>query len=180
MCIRWRIKQWAEKLPKWHLTCVPRKRWWRGQKINKNSKRGGGGKGYFNTGMDLLHVVLELLDGAFVQIATEQREQIGGQEEWLDERRAGQLPCHMENRVSPSREEGKWLKKNNDNNRVYTGHIWSVCTILKSSHCITMSRNHQCLAPWECQRSGVARLVKATRTPVTDQTKINKNRSTWL
>lgn len=28
--------------------------------------------------MDLLHVVLELLDSAFVQIATEQCEQIGG------------------------------------------------------------------------------------------------------
>lgn len=76
--------------------------------------------------MDLLHVILELLDGAFVQIATEQREQIGGQEEWLDEGRAGQLPCHMENRVSPSREEGKWLKKKKMIIIVYTQDIFEV------------------------------------------------------
>lgn len=60
--------------------------------------------------MDLLHVVLELLDSAFVQIATEQREQIGGQAEWLDEGRAGQLPRHMENRVRPSKKEHKVKK----------------------------------------------------------------------
>lgn len=66
--------------------------------------------------MDLLHVVLELLDGAFVQIATEQCEQIGGQAQRLDEGRAGQLPRHVENRVRPSTEERKgqimkWLNK---------------------------------------------------------------------
>lgn len=32
---------------------------------------------------DSLHVVFQLMHGAFVQVAAEEREQVGRQEEWL-------------------------------------------------------------------------------------------------
>lgn len=61
----WTDFLWAEKLPKWHKAYILLESPQECIKI-------------LNTGIDLLHVVFELLDSAFVQIAAEQREQVGG------------------------------------------------------------------------------------------------------
>lgn len=51
-----------------------------------------------------LHVALQLMYSAFVQITAEESEQVGRKEKWLYEGTLGQLSCHLENCVSPRRE----------------------------------------------------------------------------
>lgn len=50
---------------------------------------------------DLLHIALELIHGAFVQVTAEEREQVWGQEERLHQWTLGQLTCHLEYYVGP-------------------------------------------------------------------------------
>ena len=55
------------------------------------------------TERDLLHVALELVDGALVQVAAEQREEVGGEEQRLHQGALGQLARHLEDGVRPGR-----------------------------------------------------------------------------
>lgn len=50
---------------------------------------------------NLLHVAFELINGAFVQVPAEEREQVWGQEERLHQWTLGQLTCHLEYYVGP-------------------------------------------------------------------------------
>lgn len=49
----------------------------------------------------LLHVVLELIDGAFLQVPAEQREEVGVVEQGLHQGAMWQLTCNLEDDVCP-------------------------------------------------------------------------------
>lgn len=51
-----------------------------------------------------LYVALELVDGALVQVAAEERQQVGREEEGLHQGSLGQLLGHLEDGVRPEEE----------------------------------------------------------------------------
>lgn len=57
---------------------------------------------------DLLHIAFELMDGPLVQISTEERKQVGGQQKGFNKSCLGELPGNMEYCVRPKRLTGSF------------------------------------------------------------------------
>lgn len=64
----------------------------------------------FRKKQDSLHVALQLVNGALVQVTAEQREQVWGQKERLHQWTLGQLTRHLEYCVRPKDNRNKAVK----------------------------------------------------------------------